>query len=284
MNYELRCRDEICAGGPAVNEDLIGRAQTAAWVVDGVSGVTGRRIVGEASDAAWLATTLDAALRQEFAAPQSDADAALQRVSSRISDAFFAIGVGQADDRAECPCACLALLSLVENRVQTSCIGDCRVIAERSDGGLHIAADTRVERFETSLLKELIDRMGREPDIDPKIALAEKFRAMRGFLNRDDGYWVVHPTIGWLRGLQQTVTPAFSGQTALLVSDGFYRLVNLFGAHTDCSLLAAAKEHGLNALLKTLRELEDRHSIEEYPRIKRHDDASACLVEVATDG
>ena len=103
---------------------------------------------------------------------------------------------------------------------------------------------------------------------------------MRGCLNRDGGYWVVHPTIEWLQGLQRTLLPAFGGQTALLVSDGFYRLVNLFGAFDDRGLLAAAKQHGLKALLKNLRELEVRHSTAEYPRFKPHDDASACLIEV----
>ena len=280
MSYRLRCRDEICAAGPVINEDLVGRTPTAAWVIDGVSGLTGRGIAGASSSAVWLATVLDAALRRELAAPRPDADVAWQSVSSELSRAFSAVGATLDDERVDCPCACLALSSLVGDRLQISHIGDCRVIAERFDGGLHVAADTRIEPFETSLLKDWVDRIGGDPDIDPKLALREEFHAMRGCLNRDGGYWVVHPTIEWLQGLQRTLLPAFGGQTALLVSDGFYRLVNLFGAFDDRGLLAAAKQHGLQALLKNLRELEVRHSTAEYPRFKPHDDASACLIEV----
>jgi hypothetical protein len=282
MRHGIRCRDEICISGPAINEDLIGRTQAAAWVIDGASGADDRKLTAEASDAVWLAKTLDATLRQEFTASQQDADAAFERISSRIFDAFSAIaGKRCGDDRVACPSACLAFLSVACRQIEISYIGDCRVILELPEDGLCIASDMRIERFENLLLKDLIDLIRREPDADPKSALRERFRATRGFLNRSDGYWVVHPTVEWLRGLQKTAAPAFEGQTVLLVSDGFYRLVNLFGAHTDRSLLAAAKERGLKALLKTLRELEERESIEDYPRMKRHDDASACLIEIA---
>jgi len=281
MRYGIRCRDEICTGGSAINEDLIGRTQAAAWVIDGVSGADDCGIVGEASDAVWLAKTLDAVLRQEFASSQQDVGA-LERVSSRISVAFSGIGAKRCgDDCVACPSACLALLSIVDRQIEISYIGDCRVIAELPEDGLCVASDMRIERFESLILEDLIDLIKREPNAEPKWALRERFRVTRGFLNREDGYWVVHPTIEWLRGMRKTAAPAFEGQTALLVSDGFYRLVNLFGAHTDRSLLVAAKEHGLKALLETLRELEARESIEDYPRVKRHDDASACLIQIA---
>ena len=283
MQYAVRCRDEICAGGdPASNEDLIGRTQAAAWVIDGVSGMDGRTLTAEASDAVWLAKTLDTALRHEFASSQQDVDAAFERISSRISLAFSGIAEKRCgDDRMACPSACLALLSVGDRRLEISYIGDCRVIAELPEDGLCVASDMRIERFESLILKDLIDLIKREPNAEPKWALRERFRETRGFLNRPDGYWVVHPTLEWLRGLRKTAAPAFEGQTALIVSDGFYRLVNPFGAHADRSLFAAAKQHGLKALLETLRELEARESIEDYPRVKRHDDASACLIQIA---
>jgi len=68
----------------------------------------------------------------------------------------------------------------------------------------------------------------------------------------------------------------------LLVSDGFYRLVDTFRVYPDApALLGAALERGLAALLAELRMLEDADpECIAYPRIKPKDDATVLLFEI----
>jgi hypothetical protein len=50
-------------------------------------------------------------------------------------------------------------------------------------------------------------------------------------MNRPGGYWVVHPSLPWLRPVQHVTLPVGEVGHLLLASDGFYRLVNLFRAY-----------------------------------------------------
>ena len=67
-----------------------------------------------------------------------------------------------------------------------------------------------------------------------------------------------------------------------IVSDGFFRLVNVFGAYDAADLVAnALRGGGLRALCTELRSREaDDPSCRTYPRLTRMDDASAILVRI----
>jgi hypothetical protein len=68
----------------------------------------------------------------------------------------------------------------------------------------------------------------------------------------------------------------------LIASDGFFRLVNVFGAYDESKLLAAALHgKGLAALYTELREREaEDPTCRRHPRLKFMDDASAVLVRI----
>lgn len=70
------------------------------------------------------------------------------------------------------------------------------------------------------------------------------------------------------------------GQLYLLMTDGFYHLVDVYGAYTVDALLDAAICGGLAKLRDQLRCIEgdDPNGIR-FPRIKPSDDATAVLLE-----
>jgi hypothetical protein len=71
------------------------------------------------------------------------------------------------------------------------------------------------------------------------------------------------------------------GTHVLMLSDGFYRLVDHYHLYSDESLLTAAVEDGLQVLAQRLRRLEDEDAeCRVYPRLKPRDDASALLLVV----
>ena len=67
----------------------------------------------------------------------------------------------------------------------------------------------------------------------------------------------------------------------LLVSDGYYRLVDHYGAASDAELVRRTDELGADALLKQLRAIEAADPLAaQYPRLKIADDATALLIGV----
>jgi len=70
------------------------------------------------------------------------------------------------------------------------------------------------------------------------------------------------------------------GTRALLVTDGFYRLVSPYGRYTDADLISIASERGLGVLMSELRGMESNSADDaKIGRFKTSDDATALLVE-----
>ena len=68
----------------------------------------------------------------------------------------------------------------------------------------------------------------------------------------------------------------------LLLSDGFYRLVDVFKAMTPADLMERTIAKGLPELYSQLRALEVADAAcADHPRVKAYDDASAILVALS---
>ena len=120
------------------------------------------------------------------------------------------------------------------------------------------------------------------PDEDPWPLVRETIRENRLLANQPGGYNVVHPRVPWRSLLVRATHPVAPGDVLLLVTDGFYRLIDHFGIHTEADLVEAALSQGLRPMIDRLRAEEnaDPHGVR-APRIKKHDDATAVLVRVA---
>ena len=68
---------------------------------------------------------------------------------------------------------------------------------------------------------------------------------------------------------------------ALLASDGYYRLVDHYGAMSDTDLVRETERQGVDMLLKRLRAIEAADPLGvAYPRLKIRDDATALLLGI----
>ena len=106
-------------------------------------------------------------------------------------------------------------------------------------------------------------------------------KSNRRFANVDGGYWVIDPTPRWLGHVQFTQIDAGSDLTILGMSDGFRRLIDLYGRYDDQGLFDAARDKGLSAMLQELRAVEfGDPDAKIYPRLKLADDATAFLARV----
>jgi hypothetical protein len=119
------------------------------------------------------------------------------------------------------------------------------------------------------------------PGEDPWPRLKAFIRPFRERANLEGGYSVVHPTRSWQTRLIRQTCKRDEIRYLLLLSDGFYRLVDVFAAVTPAGLMQAALAKGLRRLCLELRGLEDAdRACSKYLRVKAYDDASAILIAV----
>ena len=277
---KLRVLDSVTAPGTTVNEDCWGLNDEAAWVMDGATGVWPVQRLSERSDAAWFVGQCDEVLRTIFRGDRKPAEI-LREVSGSV--AVLARSLYPIDGLAayELPSASFAAARTVAGQVELANLGDCLTLWRSGSGS--------VRRFGTSAVTPLDEQLaatvaallasGRSmSEVDADIvAMAQGHRML---MNQPGGYWILD-----LSGLGtahvEVETIADSGPlTLLLMSDGFSRLVDVYGRYDFDQLLKAACSRGLAVLFEELRQIEaDDETCTAFPRGKVRDDATAVLLE-----
>ena len=263
----------------APNEDAAGHGNRAAWVIDGATGVSDRPPMRPGStDAAWLAAWLDEALGHAFGTLDSAPEAWPDVIEVELRAAYSGLAVNVPP--AEQPSACLALAAVADDVLHLFSLGDCRILVEEGPA---------VRRFGTSeldrldaLLLERLHRLKRDrPGEDALAALRPVILRGRALMNSPGGYYVVHPTRSWRAHVRHARFAVASARHLLIASDGFMRLVEVFGRYSDAELLRVALDKGLDALHAELRALETEDvGCDRFLRLKPHDDASAVLARI----
>ncbi|MEJ1160168.1 protein phosphatase 2C domain-containing protein [Prosthecomicrobium sp. N25] len=285
MPLRLACLDALTHGPKPPNEDAHGVAPRTAWVIDGATGVGLGPDLLVPSGAAWLAGTLSGVLADGAARPDRDIGRLLAAAEAEVTEAFRrALGDAPAPEPPDVPTACLGLVHLDAGTLELGVIGDISIIHRGPAGeSLHLT-DRASEAFGRETLATLAAIRRERPDEDHWPRVREQIRRNRLMANRPGGYSVVHPVLPWAERVTRLQRPAAAGDVLLVASDGFFRLVDHFGLHSEDSLVEVALAEGLAPLLDRLRHAEaaDPHG-EAAPRVKRHDDATAVLLRLETE-
>ena len=267
-----------------INEDAVGATNAGAWVIDGATGVSDRPpIVARTTDAAWLAERLNAQLRATLDTPDLDPVQALSRVEAKIKSELLALTRGVFCPASEQPSAAFALAALRGKILHLIGIADCRIIYETRAGeiGEFDPSDRAASVGEALIVAERHRLMAEYPDENPRPRLNKFIQTLREQANQDGGYSVVHSTRPWAGRVKQETFEASKIRHLLLLSDGFYRLVDVFKAMTLAELMERTFAKGLRELYSQLRALEVADAAcANHPRVKAYDDASAILVEI----
>jgi serine/threonine protein phosphatase PrpC len=278
--------DRISSSSPdaAINEDAVGATMSAAWAIDGATGVSDRPpLVVGTTDAAWLAGELNAALHAVFNRPDAELERALAGVEAKLRADFLAIDRAPVTPAGEQPTAALAVAALRGETLHLIGIGDCRIICEERTGEVGEFNPSAIGPAEALIVAERRRLLAQYPGEDPWPRLKAFIRPLRERANQEGGYSVVHPTRPWSNRVVRETRERRKVRRLLLLSDGLYRLVDVFTAVTAAGLMQAAVAKGLSRLYAELRALEDAdRDCSKYPRVKTYDDASGILI--ALDG
>ncbi|TWB37079.1 protein phosphatase 2C domain-containing protein [Nitrospirillum viridazoti] len=272
------------AGGPLPNEDAAGHHGDWAWVIDGATGVSGATIEG-LSDAAWFARAVDQTLRRVL--PDSGhlpTDAVLRRVVEDCTQAFAQATRDVPRAWHERPSAAFALLRRLGERLEMTTLGDCQIIHRAEDGQARVFGASAIPAFEERTLAAARRALDEAPDLTPAglwDQVVDQLRANRRCMNAGGGYWVLSTDTDALAHVDRATIPVDGGPVAL-ASDGFLRLIDMFGRATAADFLGLDDQAKAESALRDLRRIEaadDPHH--GHLRLKRSDDASFILVRPA---
>jgi hypothetical protein len=275
----FRSLDRLSLPGSRVNEDGIGLRGSFAWVIDGATGLSDEQLTSRGSDAAWLAGLIGDRL-MDLAGEEGDA--VLSRLEADIHSIFreTTAHVPEVGDR-HAPSACLGLVEAHPGeggqvRVQGRFLGDVIALVP-TERGVVRWTDERAKPFEKKTLAALGARE-HAPGSIPE-AVKRQILENRTKLNRPDGYWVVNPLRPWAGRELRFEAQVKPGEPIVLATDGFMRLVDVFGAYSDTALHARLAAGKGPDLMQELRERERNDLLAAaYPRVKTHDDATFLVI------
>jgi serine/threonine protein phosphatase PrpC len=271
------------------NEDVAGFSSTAAWVLDGATGLSDSPLLHEDSDAAWLARAFNVRLRAEADRADLGLPELLGALVRDVAAEFVTMAWRVPAGRHEEPSAGMVMVRLRRNVLEYGRLGDCRAIIS-AGGRVVVTGDSPLLHMDEAVVHRMQEVRSASPSLtfgEVRQAVLGELRANRALMNTEGGYWVLgtDPAAALRMEVGSVPLDAAGGAHGLLVSDGFYRLVDTVGLVRDHStLLDAARESHLGSLLAALRAREDNDpDCVAYPRIKPRDDATALLFEVGPD-
>ncbi|MFN3791477.1 hypothetical protein [Massilia sp.] len=279
--------DRITDGAQAHrNEDWAGSFCTSHTtelvVIDGGTSVAERDYVAEREgDVVWFVARFVAALGPAIDAGLGQREATHSAIDE-VRREFLARCAGQQVPLYAWPIAALSWVRVQPHgdgyRLELFCLGDCKVLLRRP-GGEILDLDPFVNPQEAILRAEIgkLEREGVDDAAARQARLLPMLRARREYQNTvaNTNSLCLKPNGGF--GARTATFEVPAGSAVMLMSDGFYRLVDTYALHTPTSLFSLCLQQGLPAALAQLREHEATARAARMAVVKRADDASALL-------
>jgi hypothetical protein len=251
--------------------------EAAGWacVVDGATDVGPVRIFAAAeSDAARYAEIFAETIVRHPADAREIPQAWFARLLPRLRAAIereVKIPLKDAP-LASYPTAAATWVRHRKGRLEGATLGDSIAIVKSPDGAVTVFGEAGKAADEQGRAKTVM-AMTREEQL-------KWLQDVRAIHNTRGGYWVFGVQPEAADHIVHQTCDAPAGTKALVMSDGFYRLVSPYGRYTDEGLIDAVVARGLGALMRELREMEASPEDDAtIGRFKTSDDATALLVE-----
>jgi len=174
---------------------------------------------------------------------------------------------------ASYPTAAATWVRARKGKLESATLGDSIAIVKAPDGAVTVFGETSKAADEQGRAKTVMAMTPQD-----RLKWLQDVRAVH---NTARGYWVFGVQPEAADHIVHQSCDAPEGTRALLMTDGFYRLVSPYGRYTDEGLIDAVIARGLGVLMRELRDMEA--SPEDDARIgrfKTSDDATALLIEI----
>lgn len=248
-------------------------------VLDGGTSVAQQNYVDHGDgDVAWFVRRFGAAFGKAVAVRGSQ-EQVVRTALDAVRDEFHVRTAGVAVPMYAWPIAAMTWIRILPGRGASElilyCLGDCKTLLLRPGGGVQ-DLDPWVNPQE-AVLKEAIAALAREGVTDPaarRERLLPMLRRRREAQNSAPSPQVLCLAPDGPFAARRHAVRAEPGVMLLTMTDGFYRLVDPYGLHSDASLAQACARDGLDAALDSLR-AHERAAGAAGLTLKPADDASA---------
>lgn len=249
-------------------------------VLDGASSVAPQNYIDQdAGDVAWFVRRFGADFGAALAGHGAQ-EQLVRRALDATRAAFEDRTAGHTAPVYAWPIAAMTWIRILPGRGASElilyCLGDCKTLLLRPDGSVQ-DLDPYVNPQE-AVVAEAIAALAREGVSDPRARRERLLPMLRR--RREEQNTAPFPQSLCLTPAGPFAARRYSvraapGSVLLVMTDGFYRLVESYGLHTDVSLAQACVRDGLNAMLAELRAHEHAAGAGTATAVKQADDASA---------
>lgn len=278
----FKAKFSCSAIGNQVNEDYVAVGSTYAVLLDGASGITGKRVLSHhsGSDAQWFSHFVGCRICEYLDASRGIVDS----IRLAVDDSRDYIGEhGVTDNEELFPSSTLVVVSVSGDSVDIVSLGDSPAFIGFKDGSLVSMSDARIAELDQTAVGVMIDRShGRVMSgVQKRAAVNDILLANRQLKNRPEGYWILDPTGVALEHLNVRRFSVKDIDYVCAMSDGLERAFDLFGLADPAAFLATATRESFGKLIVRLRAEENLDpDFDHYPRLKLHDDASYFMLRL----
>lgn len=260
----------------------MGEGGAVAFVLDGATGLGDEPLMRADSDAAWVARTAAQSLAAHSPGYAGDLDSLVYKATVDVERAFRTDRLRETYESYEIPWATLAICGVTSGALNVAFLGDSRLLV-RDDQGVvhHFGAPLKYRKGEQALAQKMIaeakgERLGIETI---RASVMPQLRAARARVNTPEGYWLMGPDPRAAAHVVKSKLRIGAGAMVMLMTDGFYALIEDYKLYDDAGLIKAALGKGLVELGDELREIELNDPLgKKFPRMKTSDDATAMVV------
>ncbi|MEM9170524.1 MAG: hypothetical protein AAGC56_12830 [Pseudomonadota bacterium] len=284
MGLKIVAAASLQGDGPA-NEDLVGGAHAAAWVLDGATGV-GADALNAPSDAHWFVHAFDRRLTEALtAAPGAPASHAVREATRAVADDYAAALPRPSPDYP--PSAAFVMARALGETadgiaLELVALGDCSAYVKTVEGLVEVfdgAGPTPIDARSLDALKRMQDA---SPDATPNeisARLRPVLRSNRDRMNVVGGYWILSLDAVAADHLVRRIVRVDRGAPIVLASDGFTRAVDMLALDPPDVFYAHVVREGPEAVAHAVRAAEAADAdCRRFPRFKRSDDATCAVL------
>lgn len=278
----FKAKFSCSAAGNQVNEDYVAVGSTYAVLLDGASGITGKRVLPHhsGSDAQWFSHFVGGRICEHL----DTARGIVESIHLAVEDSRDFIGKhGVTDNEELFPSSTLVAVSVSGDSVDIVSLGDSPAFIGFKDGSFVTLSDARIADLDQTAVDATVDRScGRAmTGMQKRAAVNDILLANRQLKNKPEGYWILDPTGVALEHLNVMQFSVEDIDYVCAMSDGLERAFDLFGLANPAAFLADATRESFDELLVRLRAEENLDpDFDRYPRLKLHDDASYFMLRL----
>ena len=247
-------------------EDRLFIGDKSIGVIDGATPISATPLKGYHSQAEWLADKLAKGLKT---CPFVFIPHACMCITDSLCEDEDFLNLNLTKENY--PSATFAGISQFYERITAFVLSDCVVVFEMNDGTLEVVTDNRIKKFSSKTIE--VRKRALELGKDVTKAVKTQMTANRQAMNTRGGFWTVSLYGSYWKEFAHKSFNVSELKRCLIMSDGFERVFsNRLVSFQD----VLSGKVSLSSALKTLRDWEDSN---ESSEVKRHDDATAILVE-----